>query len=62
MMEKRNIVTSDTPSGTAKTAEVAERGARGFARDGTAPKPVSPPAKAPVKKKDADNAGAAATG
>jgi len=61
MLEKRNIVTSDTPQDTAKTAEVAERGAKAFARDGTAPKPEVPPARAPINQKDADNAGATST-
>jgi len=61
MMEKRNIVTSDTPQDTAKTAEVAERGAKAFEKSGLPLTRREVPFKRLTKKKDADNAGATST-
>jgi len=60
MLEKRNVITGKTPPDTAKTAEVFERGAKAFEKNGRAHESGKTPDAAAVKQKDADNAGAIA--
>ena len=60
MMEKRNVVTGKTPPDTAKTAEVAEHGAKAFEKIGRPLTRREVPFKILAKKKEADNAGATA--